>query len=143
MDLMIVVAARTASSATQVLDSMTAARARKEISVLQSLPQERNGPTADEKASVQSSEEVGLGLSKVLKKALKKALKKVFTQKSTQFTQKRTQKREFTQKSTQKSTHKSEFTQKRTKKRATSQKSELKKVYPLKKVNSRRAPKIE
>ena len=38
---------------------------------------------------------------------------------------------------------KSEFTQKRTQKRATSQKSELKKVYPLKKVNSRRAPKIE
>ena len=60
MDLMIVVAARTASSATQVLDSMTAARARKETSVLQSLPQERNGPTADEKASVQSSEEEGL-----------------------------------------------------------------------------------
>ena len=41
------------------------------------------------------------------------------------------------------SAQKSEFTQKRTKKRATSQKSELKKVYPLKKVNSRRAPKIE
>ena len=62
--------------------------------------------------------EVGLGLSEVLKKVLKK----VFTQKSTQ---------------------KSEFIQKRTQKRATSQKSELKKVYPLKKVNSRRAPKIE
>ena len=32
---------------------------------------------------------------------------------------------------------------KRTQKSATSQKSELKKVYPLKKVNLRRAPKIE
>ena len=45
--------------------------------------------------------------------------------------------------SAQKSAQKSEFTQEKTQKSATSQKSELKKVYPLKKVNLRRAPKIE
>merc|ERR1712016_440721 len=66
-----------------------------------------------------------------LKSAQKSAQKSEFTQKSAQ-------KSEFTKKNTQKSTQKSEFTQKRTQKRATSQKSELKKVYPLKKVNSRR-----
>ena len=57
---MIVVAARTASSDTQVLDSITVARTRKDTSVLHSLPQERNGPTTCENASVQSSVEEGL-----------------------------------------------------------------------------------
>ena len=74
--------------------------------------------------------EVGLGLPQVLFWVLKKVLKKVFSPESHD-------------KSTQKSAQKSEFTQKRTQKSATSQKSELKKVYPLKKVNLRRAPKIE
>ena len=59
MDLMIVVAARTASSDTQVVDSITVARARNETSVLHSLPQVRKGPTTREKASVQSSVEEG------------------------------------------------------------------------------------
>ena len=61
-----------------------------------------------------------------MNKALKKVLKLKSNKKSTQY---------FAQKS--------EFTQRRTQKSAPSQKSELKKVYPLKKVNLRRAPKIE
>ena len=48
LDLMIMVAARTASSDTQVVVSITVARARKDTSVLHSLPQERNGSTAHE-----------------------------------------------------------------------------------------------
>ena len=62
-----------------------------------------------------------------MNKALKEALKKVPKLKSNK-------------KSTQHFAQKSEFTQRRTQKSAPSQKSELKKVYPLKKVNSRRAP---
>jgi len=61
LDLMIMVAARTASSDTQVVVSITVARARKDTSVLHSLPQERNGSTAREKVSVQSSVEEDLG----------------------------------------------------------------------------------
>ena len=66
----------------------------------------------------------------MMNKAPKKALKKVLKLKSNK-------------KSTQYFAQKGEFTQRRTQKSAPSQKSELKKVYPLKKVNSRRAPKIE
>ena len=57
---MIMVAARTASSDTQVGDSITVARTWKDTSVLHSLSQSRNGPTTCEKASVQSSVEEGL-----------------------------------------------------------------------------------
>ena len=58
---MIMVAARTASSDTHVVDSITVARTRKDTSVLHSLPQERKGSTTREKSSVQSFVEEGLG----------------------------------------------------------------------------------
>ena len=59
---MIVDAARTAASDTQVLDSITLARTRKAFSVEHSLPHKRNGSTTFEKASVQSSPEWEGGL---------------------------------------------------------------------------------
>ena len=60
---MIVDAAMTAASDTQVVDSITLARTRKAFSVEHSLPHKRNGSTTFEKASVQSSPEWEGGLA--------------------------------------------------------------------------------
>ena len=87
--------------------------------------------------------EEGLGLPQVVKKYSKKCPKKYFHRKAMNKALKKVLKLKSNKKSTQYFAQKSEFTKRRTQKSAPSQKSELKKVYPLKKVNLRRAPKIE